>query len=313
LDINRKIALLAVVIAAIMGSVLVARATFTATVYADSENNRGLSEEAHANFPMRMGGQGMATWGGALHMQRGFNAPSHWGWGSSGNVTMDSAQAKALVEADMPSFKTGTITALRNGWLVPIEDANGVVTSIQVTTVSAPTAEQAKGVVEDSMNKGWKAGEPQLVRTIYNIPLLDSNNATIGYVRADGVSGEIIRAPSTILTVTSDQAKTLVDNAIGEFKAGDAEDRGNLWTVSIKYKDGVVMTVVLGKLNTPTSADAVKAVQESLGKGWSAGEPRQLRLTYNVPIIDSNGNAIGSIMVDGRNGNITAGFPTPCR
>ena len=303
-----KTTLLAVAIVAIMGSVLVASATFTATVNAESENNSGLSEGVPANFPVRMRGQGMA-WGEALPMQRGFSAPSHWEQGWSGNVTIDSAQAKAVVEAAIPSFKVGTITTLRTGWIVPIEDEKGVVMSIQVTTVSAYTAEQAKGIVEESLKNGWKAGEPQLMRTIYNIPILDSNNVTIGYVRVDGRSGEIIRGPSTILTVTGEQAKTIVSDAVKEFNVGEAKDRGNVWMVSIKYNDKVVMTVPLGKLNTPTSEDAVKAVQDSLGKGWSAGEPTQFRFTYNVPIIDANGNTIGNIRVDGRTGDIIIGCP----
>lgn len=121
-------------------------------------------------------------------------------------------------------------------------------------------------------------------------------------------SGNMRKPFTTILTVTSDQAKTKVSDAIGEFKVGDAKDGGNVWMVSIKYKDKVVMTVLLGKLNTPTSEDAVKAVQDSMGKGWKAGEPKQLQSIYNVPIIDANGNTIGNIRVDGRSGDITTGF-----
>jgi len=113
---------------------------------------------------------------------------------------------------------------------------------------------------------------------------------------------------STMLTVTNDQAKTKVNDAIREFKVGDAKDTGNVWMVSIKYKDKVVMTVLLGKINTPTSEDAVKAVQDSMGKGWKAGEPKQLQSIYNVPIIDARGNTVGSIRVDGRSGDITTGF-----
>jgi len=225
----------------------------------------------------------------------------------SGNVTIDSAQAKALVEAAIPSFRVGTITSSRTGWLVPIEDGKGVVTSIEVSKVSASTAEEAKVIVEESLKKGWKAGEPKLMRTIYNVPLLDSKGATISNVSVDGRSGEVLRRPSTILTVTSVQAKTIVSDAIKEFKVGEARDGGSVWMVSIKYKDQVVMTVLLGKLNTPTSEDAVKAVQSSLGKGWSAGAPKQLQFDYNVPIIDTNNNTIGTIRVDGRTGTITTG------
>lgn len=78
--------------------------------------------------------------------------------------------------------------------------------------------------------------------------------------------------------------------------------------VNIKYKDKVVMTVVLGKLNTPTSENAVKAVQDSLKQGWSPGEPRQLQSIYNVPIIGINNNTIGNVRVDGRTGDIAAGL-----
>jgi len=225
----------------------------------------------------------------------------------SGNVTIDSAQAKALVEAAILSFRVGTITSSRTGWLVPIEDGKGVVTSIEVSKVSASSAEQAKVIVEESLKKGWKAGEPRLMRTIYNVPLLDSKDVTIGYVSVDGRSGEIMRKPSTILMVTIEQAKTIVSDAIKEFNVGEAKDGGSVWMVSIKYKDKVVMTVLLGKLNTPTSEDAVKAVQASLGKGWSAGEPKQLQHIYNIPILDANNNTIGTIRVDGRTGSIAAG------
>jgi hypothetical protein len=64
------------------------------------------------------------------------------------------------------------------------------------------------------------------------------------------------------------------------------------------------MTVLLGKLNTPTSEDAVKAVQDSIGKGWKAGEPKQLQSLYNVSIIDALGNTVGNIRVDGKSGDI---------
>lgn len=123
----------------------------------------------------------------------------------------------------------------------------------------------------------------------------------------EGLSRNVTK-PSTILNVTSDQAKAKANDAIKEFKVGDAKDTGNLWAVSIRYKDKVVMTVLLGKLNTPTSDDAVKAVQDSLEKGWEAGEPRQLQFIYNVPVIDAQGNAVGNIRVDGRSGEITTGF-----
>ena len=115
--------------------------------------------------------------------------------------------------------------------------------------------------------------------------------------------GNVKRQP-TALTVTNDQAKTKVNDAIKEFKVGDAKDTGNAWMVSIKYKDKAVMTVLLGKLNTPTSEDAVKAVQDSIGKGWKAGEPKQLQSLYNVPIIDALGNTVGNIRVDGKSGDI---------
>ena len=110
------------------------------------------------------------------------------------------------------------------------------------------------------------------------------------------------------VTVTSEQAKTIVGDTVTAFQIGEVKDGGSIWMVSIKYNDKVVMTVVLGKLNTPTSGDALKAVQDSMGRGWSAGEPKQHRFTYNVPIMDANGNAVGNIRVDGRTGDITGGF-----
>ena len=283
MNVNRKIALLAVTAVAVIGSVLAASVAAANTGSTSS---------------MRV----------AVDENRCFSKPTDWSHSWSGNVTIDSAQAKAVVQASIPSFKVGTPTLLRTSWQVPIEDGKGVVTSIEVSQASASTAEQAKSIVEESLKKGWKAGEPRLMRTTYNVPILDSNNATMGYVMVDGRSGEIIRRPSTTVTVTSEQAKAIVSDAVKAFEVGEVKDGGNAWMVSIKYKDKVVMTVLLGKLNTPTSGDAVKAVKDSMGKGWRAGEPKQLGFTYNVPIIDANSNAIGNIRVDGRTGNITAGF-----
>lgn len=111
------------------------------------------------------------------------------------------------------------------------------------------------------------------------------------------------------VTVTTEQAKTMISNALKEFTVGNVTDRGSVWVGSIKYKDKAVTDVPLGKLNTPTSQDAVKAVQDSMGKGWSTGEPKQHGFIYNVPIIDANGNTISNVRVDGRTGNIAAGFP----
>jgi hypothetical protein len=148
--------------------------------------------------------------------------------------------------------------------------------------------------------------------TTYSVPLLDSNNVEIGSVRVDGKTGEIMRIPSTIVTVTSDQAKSKVNDAIKDFKVGDVKDRGTTWMVNINYKDKVVMTLLLGKLNTPTSDAALKAVQGSV-TSWKAGEPKQPQSSYNVPIIDANGNTVGNIRVDGRTGDITTGFPSIVR
>jgi hypothetical protein len=127
-------------------------------------------------------------------------------------------------------------------------------------------------------------------------------------------AGNMTRPPwQGNVTVTSEQAKTIVSDAVKAFQIGEVKDGGSVWMVSIKYNDKVVMTVLLGKLNTPTSGDALKAVQESIGNGWTAGAPKQLGFTYNVPIMDSNGNPIGNIRVDGRTGDITAGFSPPGR
>ncbi|MCS7116598.1 MAG: PepSY domain-containing protein [Nitrososphaerales archaeon] len=231
--------------------------------------------------------------------------------GQSRNLTITPEQAKAIVEAAIPNFRVGTPISLRTCWIVPIEDGKGVVTSITVGKVSASTSEQAKKIVEESLGKGWKAGEPKLLKTIYNVPLIDSNNTIIGYVKVDGKTGEIVRRPSLTPNITGEQAKAIVNDAIKEFKVGEVKDRGNLWIVNIDYKNKVVMRIPLGKLNTPTAEDALKAVRESLSKGWKAGEPKQLRLVYNVPIIDANGNIIGSVKVDGKTGEIITDFPTP--
>jgi hypothetical protein len=112
------------------------------------------------------------------------------------------------------------------------------------------------------------------------------------------------------VTVTAEQAKTTVSNALKEFTVGNVTSRGSVWVVSIKYKDKTVTDVPLGKLNTSTSQDAVKAVQDSMGKGWNTGEAKQHGFIYNVPLIDANGNTLSNVRVDGRTGNIAAGFPS---
>ena len=252
-------------------------------------------------------GSGIVEFARSLPMHRGAFPPStRPGQMASGNVTVTSDLAKATVNASIPNYKVGTIASLRTGWNVPIEDGKGVVTTILVSRVSASTADQAKAIVEESLKRGWKAGQPKLVRAIYNVPLLDSNRATITFVNVNGRSGDIIRGPSTILSVTSEQAKIIVSNAAKQFKVGDVKDRGSVWTVSIKYNDKVLMAVILGKLNTPTSDDALKVVQDSLSKGWTLGEPTLVRYIYNVPITAA-GNTIGSVAVDGRSGEIITG------
>ncbi|MBS7626611.1 hypothetical protein KEJ51_06200 [Candidatus Bathyarchaeota archaeon] len=111
------------------------------------------------------------------------------------------------------------------------------------------------------------------------------------------------------ITVTDSQAKIIVNDALKTFTVGEVSDRGAVWIVSINYKGKPIMIVPLGKINTPTSQDALNAVQESLARGWSAGEPKQHGFIYNVPIIDSNGNIISNVRVDGRTGEIHTGFP----
>ena len=44
-----------------------------------------------------------------------------------------------------------------------------------------------------------------------------------------------MRNQTTVITVTSDLAKTKVSDAIKEFKVGDARDVGTAWAVSVKY------------------------------------------------------------------------------
>jgi len=113
---------------------------------------------------------------------------------------------------------------------------------------------------------------------------------------------------SVNVTIDSAQAKAVVNAAIPSFSVGEAKDRGNMWAVNITSNGTVVMNVPLGKINTPTSSDAVKAVQDSIGKGWSTGEPTQMRFIYRVPIIDADGNVIGYTLVNGVTGHITTGF-----
>jgi hypothetical protein len=321
---NGKLVLLAAIIAVAAVSALFTNATFVAVANAGSlaVAQRAASYRASPLGGPWAGPRGMGDGGGpmspwaadlpadgfGLEMARW--APARWGRGRPGNVSIDSAQAKATVEAVIPSLRVGTVASLRTGWLVPIEDGKGVVASIQVSNVAASTAEQAKAIVEESLRKGWKAGEPRLAGAIYAVPLLDSKDSIVAIVRVDGRSGEIIRRPSTIMAVTAEQARAMANDAIREFKVGEARDRGGSWMVRIEYRGKAVMAVVLGKLNTPSAEDAVKAVQDSLGRGWSAGEPKQLRSAYRVPILDSKGNAIGGIGIDGRTGEVM-GIPLP--
>lgn len=116
MDVNRKIALLAMAIIAMMGSVLAANTMFTSAAYA------GL---------MRMANHGDnyfdGSWSLFDRMRGGPSAPAYGNQNWSANVTIDALQAKALVDVAIHSLRVGTVTALRTGWLVPIEDGKGVV------------------------------------------------------------------------------------------------------------------------------------------------------------------------------------------
>jgi hypothetical protein len=241
-------------------------------------------------------------------MHRGFSPPTNSYHNYFGTAAINSTQAKTLVENDIPTFKIGTTASIGTNWIVPVEDDNGVVATIRVAKVSASTAEQASSIVAESMN-GWTAGEPQLTRTAYLVPVLDSTNTVVSQVGVDLRSGEIITRPSTILAVSTDEAKSIVADAVASFNVSNVKEHGSVWIVSITFNE-VVMNVVLGKLNTPTSDAALQAVQDSLAAGWSAGEPTQMRFIYSVPITDSNGNTLGNILVDAKTGNIGGGSPT---
>ncbi|MCL4435208.1 MAG: hypothetical protein M1503_07555 [Thaumarchaeota archaeon] len=328
---HRKILLLSVAIAVIAGSILAANITFTAAaattaaatsrsagspyMYSQSRERYSFNNNpsGQATTSLTNGWNQMLTFGRNLFTHGNYRF-SQWGQGMSGNVTITSVQAKSTVEADIPNLKVGTPTSFRLSWIVPIEDGKGIVTMIRVSHVTANTTEQAATVVSNSLAKGWTAGTPKLVRTLYYVPLIDSSNKTISYVRVDGRSGSIVMLTSSspTLTVTSAQAKTIVSNAIKNFTVGDVKERVGSWIVSIKDGDKTVMTVILGKINTPKSEDAVNAVKNSLEKGWTAGEPKQHRSVYNVPIIDSNGDTISIIRVNGRTGDIL-GFPSMYR
>ncbi len=330
---NRKITIAAVAIVAVIGVMLIAPMSFAAmsskeSVMANASGpnsyEKSLSAlskaaekyivpggEAVQGLSVGRGNLGMAAVARAPPMQRGgpFVGEQMRGRpGNFANVTIDAAKAKAVVEASIPNYKVGTITSAGTSWIVPIEDGKGVVASIALSKVSASTTDQAKTTIEDSLKKGWKAGEPRLTRVIYNVPLLDSSGVTITYARVDGRNGEIIRGPTTIPAITSEQAKAIVSDAVKQFTVGDVRDRGSVWMVSIKYKDKVLMTIPLGKLNTPTSEDAIKVVQDSLAKGWNVGSPTLARLIYSVPITFGN-NTIGIIHVNGGTGDIITGPP----
>ena len=330
---NRKITIAAVAIAAVIGGLLIAPMSLAAmsskestmanasgpNIYEKSLSALGKAAEKYIvpggeavqGLSVGRGNLGMAVAARAPPMQRGgpFVGEQMRGRpGNFGNVTIDAAKAKVVVDASIPNYKVGTITSARTSWIVPIEDGKGVVTSITLSKVSASTADQAKSMIQDSLTKGWKTGEPRLTRVIYNVPLIDSSGVTITYARVDGRTGEILRGPTTIPNITSDQAKTIVSDAVKQLTVGDVGDRASVWMVNIKYKDKVVMGIPLGKLNTPTSADATKVVQDSLAKGWTVGSPTLARLTYSVPIMVGN-NTIGIIHVNGGTGDIVTGSP----
>jgi hypothetical protein len=115
------------------------------------------------------------------------------------------------------------------------------------------------------------------------------------------------------LTVTSAQATQAVTGALSSFTVGNVTDRGSVWMVGVTYQNETVANVLLGKVNTPTSAAAASAVQGSLSAGWTVGQPTQLRFGYIVPIIDQNGNIVMTVSVDGTTGSIVAGQPGMCR
>jgi len=114
-------------------------------------------------------------------------------------------------------------------------------------------------------------------------------------------------ARSWNVSTTSAQAQAVVTGAIPSFTMGGAKESGSLWMVNVTYNGTVVMNVPVGKVNTLTSDDAVNAVQTSQSKGWSAASPKLFAFVYNVPIVDSNGNTIGNVRVNGRSGHIITG------
>lgn len=237
-------------------------------------------------------------------IKKNFFKHPYWNKTLPENVSIDSKQAKAIVESIIPTLKVGTIVSFKENWIVSIEDEKGIIAFIRVSKINIHTTEQAKSIVEESLKMGWKVGEPKLVRAIYRIPLLDSNNVPITYVRVNGKTGEIIRVPAIAPAITKEQAKSIVNNAIKEFKIGEIKEKNNSWIVSIEYNKTVIMVIPIGKLNVLSSKDAFEIVQESLKNGWSAGEPIKLKLVYDVPIIDAYNNTIGSVKVDCRTGKI---------
>ena len=239
------------------------------------------------------------------------NPPANPPRGESSSLTIDASKAKTMVDNAIPSLKIGAVTASRGGWVVPLENDKGVVVSIVVTNISASSADKAGQLVQDSRAKGWRTGNPSLLRTVFSVPILDSDNSKIGVVNVDGVNGVIVTRPSTILSITSDRAKTMVNDIIKGFQVGDTRDRGTFWVVEVKYEGKLIIGVTLGKINTPTSGDSVNAVKASLGRGWVAGNPVRVGYTYNISILDANGNIVGGVRIDGRTGGVIYGMQMP--
>jgi hypothetical protein len=314
---HRKILLLSVAIAVLMGSLLAVSFTFTAAATATTGSSAMYSQqrERYSNNPSgQVPISPMNIWSQMLTLGRNFLTHGnymfpHRGQNMSGNVIINSTQAKSVVEADIPNLKGGTPTSFQLNWIIPIEDEQGIVTMLRVGNINANTSDQAQNIVTTSLAKGWTTGAPKLVKTVYYVPLLDSNGKPMSYMRVDGQSGNIILTSSPTPAVTSAQAKTTVSNAIKNFTIGDVKERVGAWTVTIHYSNKTVMTIILGKINTPTSEDAVNTVKSSLENGWTPGEPKQQRSIFTVPILDTNSNIIGSIRVNGRTGDIV-GFPT---
>ncbi|MEM3061625.1 MAG: hypothetical protein QW265_04370, partial [Candidatus Bathyarchaeia archaeon] len=103
----------------IFSAFVVAQSMFPQTNWIDNDRKRVYGSEERW-------GSGMVVGAKTSFMRKGFLGHPRWNQSRSENLTIDSAKAKAVVEAATSNLKVGAITSFNTNWIIPIEDEKGV-------------------------------------------------------------------------------------------------------------------------------------------------------------------------------------------